>query len=142
MPTYTFAKVERRASKTVKCIGCGKRLKRSTTLFQTLSPFNKNQAGEVKTHDEIQAELEVEAARWEQGPEWCAPCGDVLRVRASELQVGDVVVHDDNSRVPVVTAERVEDGYNGRIVVNAGGDALELTGATWVTRFPADLPAA
>jgi hypothetical protein len=137
MPTYTFEKVEHPAQKNTKCIGCGKRLRRRTTLYQTLNPFNKNAQGQPKSRQEIYAELEAKAERWLTAPEWCEPCGEVLQVRASELAVGDVLVMGDSTRIPVDTVDREPDGYSGRVVVNVGADVVELTGSRWVTRFPA-----
>lgn len=65
MPTYTFEKVELRFGKSGPCRFCGKRLRRSVTLHQTLNPFNKRD-GVVKTRAQICEELE------QKGKEWCA----------------------------------------------------------------------
>jgi ribosomal protein S26 len=118
MPTYTFAKVELRATKSVKCDACGKRLKRSTTLFQTLSPFNKTADGELKSRAQIMDELRVKEQEWRGDREWCTPCFDATHIRAKDLAAGDVL----ESKVgdfTVVTLEVVK-GYGDTVLVNAG----------------------
>jgi hypothetical protein len=76
MTTYRFDKVEWQASKRLPCPNCGKRVRRQTTLWQTVNPWNKNPDGEPKTQREILAELREQAAEWEQKPEQCTPCRD------------------------------------------------------------------
>lgn len=80
MPTYTFQRVTRPVSKTVPCRGCGKKLKRSTTLEQTINPFNKNEDGTVKTHRQILIELESEAEDWHPRNDICPTCDAVTAV--------------------------------------------------------------
>ena len=76
MATVTFNEVSIQGMKTVKCEGgCGRSLKRSRTFWQTLSPFNKNATGTLKTRDEIYAELTVERRAWIDKPETCKHCG-------------------------------------------------------------------
>lgn len=77
MPTYTFERVTRPVSKTVPCRGCGKKLKRSTTLGQTINPFNRNEDGTVKTYDQIVAELREQAATWHPRNDICPTCDAV-----------------------------------------------------------------
>lgn len=77
MPTYTFERVTRPVTKTVPCRDCGKKLKRSTTLEQTISPFNKNGDGTAKTRDQIAAELREEAATWHPRNDICPTCDGV-----------------------------------------------------------------
>lgn len=76
MPTYTFEKVTRPVSKRLPCPTCGKKIRRSTTLYQTLNPFNKNEDGTVKTFKQILAELEEQAKEWQAKPVKCTPCSD------------------------------------------------------------------
>jgi len=75
MATVTFNEVTIQGMKSVKCAGgCGRTLKRSRTFWQTLSPFNKNAAGELKTRDEIYDELRAERGAWMNEPETCKHC--------------------------------------------------------------------
>ena len=121
MPTYTFAKVEHRATKTVKCDACGKRLKRSTTLFQTLSQFNKTADGELKTREQILTELRAQADEWQGEREWCAPCLEATHIRARELAVGDVLESEVGEfTIGSVAVEKDAPGYGDTVYVNAG----------------------
>ena len=74
MPTYIYERVTRPVTKTVPCRGCGKKLKRSTTLGQTISPFNRGEGGTPKTYEQIVAELREEAATWHPYNDICATC--------------------------------------------------------------------
>lgn len=69
-----FEEVRMSDTKSVKCAGCGKRLKRSKTVCQTLNPFNKLADGTVKDRWAIRAELNDELNRWKDLPEWCGSC--------------------------------------------------------------------
>ncbi len=64
--TEHYESVRLRASKSGKC-ACGKRLVRSTTFEQTLSPFNKKD-GRLKTRSEIGQELVAERDNWKSQP--------------------------------------------------------------------------
>lgn len=64
MPRYKFEKVEVREVKRWKDPATGRSKQHTRTFFQTINPWNKNKAGEVKTREEILAELRAEAARW------------------------------------------------------------------------------
>lgn len=67
--TETFGKVTYKARKRLPCSVCGKTVVRQVTLWQTLSPFNRNTAtGDVKTEPEILTELVLEAALWRELP--------------------------------------------------------------------------
>lgn len=80
MATVTFNEVSTHGSKSVKCAaGCGRTLKRSRRFYQTLSPFNKNAAGTLKTRDEIFEELLVERRAWVDEPETCKQCQQATR---------------------------------------------------------------
>lgn len=71
----TFEKVEMYGTKSVKCAGgCGRRLKRSTTVYQTINPYNKAADGRLKDHYDIRAELVVQLDEWERKPELCIHC--------------------------------------------------------------------
>jgi hypothetical protein len=77
MPTYTYERVERWVEKTVSCRVCGKKLKRSTTLGQTINPFNKDAEGNVKNRYQIQAELKVAAEAWQPTNDIHAKCREI-----------------------------------------------------------------
>lgn len=65
MVTTVFDKVTYKARKRVACRVCGKTVARQTTLWQTLSPYNRDKAtGALKTRDQILAELVIEAEAW------------------------------------------------------------------------------
>jgi hypothetical protein len=68
----TFSEVKRSVSRSFICDHCGKRRTRSTTLFQTLNPFNRDSAGIPKSAAQIHAELAEQAKRWR--PTTCATC--------------------------------------------------------------------
>lgn len=75
MQRYSFDRVERRATKRVKCAGgCGKVQTRSRTFHQTINPFNTRADGQPKTRQDILAELDVEARNWQSDPERCNAC--------------------------------------------------------------------
>ena len=71
---HRFEEVRHRVSKIVPCRGCGKKLKRSTTLSQTLNPFNKTKGGVVKSEAMIRDELRAEAKTWHPVNDVCPEC--------------------------------------------------------------------
>lgn len=84
MVTVTYERVERWVEKTVPCRVCGKKLKRSTTLGQTINPFNKDADGNVKNRFQIQAELKVEAETWKPTNDIHAKCREAEQAAKSE----------------------------------------------------------
>jgi len=65
MTTYRFKEITLPVTKTVPCrAGCGKKVRRSTTLSQTVNPWNKDADGNPKSAEQIRAELKAEAERW------------------------------------------------------------------------------
>lgn len=75
MQTVSFQEVIVQGQKSVRCAGgCKRTLKRSRKFFQTLSPFNKNAAHELKSRDEIMNELLAERRVWLDEPEICSHC--------------------------------------------------------------------
>lgn len=68
MPTYIFEEIKLYGSKSGKCSVCGKSCTRSQKFSQTLNPFNKNKNGDVKTRQEIRAELQAELTDWRGKP--------------------------------------------------------------------------
>lgn len=80
MVTVTFNQVSIQGMKSIKCAGgCGRTLKRSRTFYQTLSPFNKNATGELKTREDIYEELTIERRAWLNEPETCKHCQQATR---------------------------------------------------------------
>jgi hypothetical protein len=65
MVTITYERVEHSVTKKVPCRFCGKKINRSITLGQTISPFNTNDDGTRKTRQQIRAELRVRAESWQ-----------------------------------------------------------------------------
>lgn len=80
MATVTFNEVSIHevsihGNKAVKCAGgCKRVLRRSRKFYQTLSPFNKNKSGALKTREEIVQELFAERRAWFDRPETCSHC--------------------------------------------------------------------
>jgi hypothetical protein len=134
--TITFPAIEQRVSKTAKCIRCEKRLRRATTISKTVNPFNRRADGTPKSRAEVGADVAAAAGQWMAAPVWCDPCGEVLRVRASQLAAGDLLVTDDGTETPVREVMQ-ETGVPERIAVNPGPDSVWLSPRAWVTRFPA-----
>lgn len=62
-----FQVVKVTGKKSGKCL-CGKLLKRQKTFEQTVNPFNKNEKGEVCTHQEVYEKVRKEAEIWEKSP--------------------------------------------------------------------------
>lgn len=65
--TYTFTGPTRRRSEIGRCPVCNKKVKRSRTFENTVSPFNcKVIGGEriPKTWDEVAVDVAAEAAAW------------------------------------------------------------------------------
>lgn len=75
MTWVRFQEVKLYGEKSVKCAGgCGRRLRRQRTFWQTLNPFNKGANGVPKTVDEIHAELRVQKQAWQAEGETCIHC--------------------------------------------------------------------
>jgi hypothetical protein len=74
--TIRFEKVDHQVTKRLPCPDCGKKVRRQTTLWQTISPFNRNAEGQPKTELEIVAELRERAQEWQQQAERCTPCAE------------------------------------------------------------------
>ena len=64
--TIRFEPIKWPASKNLPCPDCGKKVRRQKTFEMTISPFNKNPDGTVRTRPEINAALRDKAAAWEQ----------------------------------------------------------------------------
>lgn len=77
MTITNYQRVERWVEKTVPCRVCGKKLKRSTTLGQTINPWNKDADGNVKNRYQIMAELKLAAEEWRPTNDIHAKCREV-----------------------------------------------------------------
>jgi hypothetical protein len=62
--TYVYDPIRVHRSMKGPCVVCGRQATRSRTFQQMLNPFNKRPDGQVKTVEEIYAELREEADRW------------------------------------------------------------------------------
>jgi hypothetical protein len=74
MTRYVFEEIGHRASKVVKCAGCGKALRRARTFTMTQNPWNVNAAGLPASREEIREKLRVKATAWLGEPENCTAC--------------------------------------------------------------------
>jgi hypothetical protein len=84
--TYKFEEVTRPVTKRVNCRVCGKTITRSTTLSQTISPFNKGADGQPKTREQIRAELREQAETWQPRNDIHADC---IRIeQAQQVKAG------------------------------------------------------
>ena len=63
--TVRFREVKATAKRTGKCPHCSRRVTRSRSFTQTVSPFNKNADGTPKTWAEVRQAVDAEAARWD-----------------------------------------------------------------------------
>lgn len=71
-----FQAIAVRGTKVIKC-RCGKKLKRTKKIWQTINPFNRIKDKLVdrsKTADGIMVELKAELADWKQASEVCDDC--------------------------------------------------------------------
>lgn len=75
-----FQEVTLMGRKAGKC-RCRKRRTRTEKFFQTLNPYNKNKAGEIKTRVEILEELSAEKSKWMAEPITCPTCPPVQKAR-------------------------------------------------------------
>ena len=60
-----FQRVTRRVTKRGTCPVCGKYVQRTTKIENTVNPFNRNSAGQVKTYDEVNDDVREKARAWE-----------------------------------------------------------------------------
>ena len=65
-----FERIALRRQKSYKC-ACGRRVRRSKTVEQTLNPFNKLADGRVKNWTDIRYELRSELDAWQRQAEPC-----------------------------------------------------------------------
>lgn len=61
MPTYTFPEVKAYREETGKCPTCGARVVRKWTATMTVSPYNRNPDGTVRSYDEVRTAVQAKA---------------------------------------------------------------------------------
>jgi hypothetical protein len=69
-----FEVVELKGQKQGTCSACGRRRQRTERFSQTVNPFNKNKAGQVKSREEIYEEVHAEWLAWMEKPFRCREC--------------------------------------------------------------------
>lgn len=74
MTTYTYEQVRVTVSKSGTCATCGKAARRQTTITNTVSPFNRNDDGTVRTRSEVLARVRQLARQWQTAPVVHAAC--------------------------------------------------------------------
>lgn len=67
--TYTFDGPSVPVERHGKCPTCDKPVTRRRTFSRTVNPFNKRADGEIKSWDEVYADVKAEAQAWDPGPE-------------------------------------------------------------------------
>ena len=78
MSTYTYMKFTAKGTRKGVCDVCGKRTTRSLTFSQTVSPFNKNEDGTVKTEAQVIHSVWLEAEEWAKGQVRHAGCEEKI----------------------------------------------------------------
>ena len=74
MTTYVYEQVSLRPEKSGPCAVCGKPAKRSTTISNTINPFNRNEDGTVRTRAEVAENVLRLAKEWQAEPVMHAKC--------------------------------------------------------------------
>lgn len=82
MTVIRFEKVKLHGEKNHRCPGCGKKVRRQRTFWQTVSPFNRNAQGQPCTRQEVLEKVRKELTDWQAKPERCTPCADIERREA------------------------------------------------------------
>lgn len=107
--TVHFEEVKYQASKSLPCPSCGKKVRRSRTFMQTISPFNKNADGQPKTREQIHVELHERAQEWQQEAVLCTPCENApLRSDSYLAELRDVAEDRGDDTGPLATVERID----------------------------------
>jgi hypothetical protein len=145
MPTYRFDEVVYAVTKKVPCRACGKTLTRSTTLSQTVNPFNKNPDGTVKTEEQIWTELRAQAEAWSPSNDIHAACaaldaieisawGDSIGAGYRDARPADLPNPTCGARIPASTAKNLgEDPATmcARTANHAEPGHKDATGGVW-----------
>lgn len=66
--TTTYEEVRVKATRRGPCPGCGKSVNRSRTFSNTVSPFNKNPGGTIRTRAEVRERVQGLADAWSPSP--------------------------------------------------------------------------
>ena len=74
MTTYIYEQVTQQVTKNLPCPSCGKKVRRSNTISNTVNPFNKNADGEIRTRAEVRACVVALAQKWQTEPVICTAC--------------------------------------------------------------------
>jgi hypothetical protein len=75
MTTTTFDKVQRRFTKKGKCPACGRQATRSTTIWHTINPFNRDpNTGAPRTREQVRTEVAREGYLWIAEPVYHKGC--------------------------------------------------------------------
>jgi len=78
--TINYRPIKAQYGYTCPCENCGKTLKRNATVEHTVNPYNKNEAGEVRTASEVYTAAKAEAIETAQKlqdvPSLCRDCED------------------------------------------------------------------
>jgi hypothetical protein len=88
MTTYHFDAVSAPTSRTLKC-ACGKRFKRSATITNTVSPFNRDpETGQQRTYQQVWECVQAKAAEWQPDKlqRECPACGEQAEVVAPKVR--------------------------------------------------------
>lgn len=71
---HTYEQLQTTALKSLPCPGCGRKVRRQRTFTETLNPFNRNAAGQPRTHHEVYESLRIQVAAWRAEPVICSRC--------------------------------------------------------------------
>jgi hypothetical protein len=75
MTTIRFQEFARQGQKSLRCPGCGKKVRRQRTFSMTLNPWNKDpETGLPRARRQIWDALGADVAEWQAKPEKCTPC--------------------------------------------------------------------
>ncbi|MCA1570762.1 MAG: hypothetical protein LC798_10690 [Chloroflexi bacterium] len=69
-----FPVVRYRATKSLPCPVCGKKVRRRWTVEHTVNPYNRNADGTVRTPQQVQERARAVGQQWERRPEMCSRC--------------------------------------------------------------------
>lgn len=64
MTRYVFQEIAIKATKRWKDSATGKPRSQTRKFFQTLNPFNRDSTGDIKTREQIYAEIKAERDTW------------------------------------------------------------------------------
>ena len=70
----SFSRVCFLAAKVGKCEKCGKRVRRTKTFWKSISRWNRNEDGSVRTREEIYIACKKEGKQWESEPIFHLKC--------------------------------------------------------------------